>query len=589
MSDKPKSLDEIDSFWNFESFIPNRRSTVNKNRSVNVDTVELDLGARSEPKKSGGLELTDWRKSVVGSSEVSTSQSAKGDPEPTQTINGVPVTGEPLVYTPENPLIKSVTICRVKYPISFYRNFKRDANRLWSKTSQKCERVPFFAYVPQHSQLDFDQLRWYLYWRSRVMDGEFLQTDYSYILLFIYEIINCPELIEPSRGAYLLASLWAEFASEYPKLDQVLGNWLCDYCLLHQLPCPRERLGPYVIENGVKRVKLPEFYMGMQSPLECSAELIARSATYDWKKSGYRHPENSEAFDKHIVAAFCKVYSEHLINDMSLSSCEREMSWLSYNDALCEPDTRRFLAVKYISYDRPKSRDNIVNEIIRYSENQVRAGLGVSQRLKINSIPESIKLCIDEYFNENFPSMAKKRKAATKKRTEAQLEAEHRYDSLYEPKSSGFSLENALEIERSSWETTEVLTSALEDSPIETVSLEKAPEASCSEVFEPVCKPIAAGDELLSTEFNMNSGENEYKLLVSSLDPDCRELLKMLADGDHRAAVKLASRTNALADALIDKINETAFRETGDSIIEPCGDGYKIISDYMEELLPWLK
>lgn len=587
MSDNPKSLDEIDSFWDFESFIPSRRATANKKRTANVDTVEIDMRRRSDPHKAVGLDLSDWKRKIGEDSKTRSTYNEKNDCG--RGISGDQISGEPLVYVPENPLIKGVVICKVRYPISFYRDFKRDAQRLWSKTSSKCDRVPFFAYVPQHSQLDYAQLKWYLYWRSRALEGELLPTDYSYILLFIYEIINCPELIEPSRGLELLTSLWVGFGAEYPKLELVLGNWLCDYCLIHRLKCPREKLGHAIIEGAVKRVRLPEFYMGMQEPRDCAAELIARLTTHDWRKSKYWQSDNAELFDRHIVSAFSRVYCEELIKDISPTYCEKEDSWLSYEDALCEPETKKLIKVKYAFYDRPKGRDNVINEIVRYCDNQVRAGLGISQRLRIEQFPDSIKHCIDEYFSENFPPLAQqKRKLGASKRRAEQLEAEHRYDSLYEPTGSGFSLENALAIERSSWDTTEVLTNALRDVQEDAEPLVKDSDEPISSAA-PVPSVPNDSTDLTPSDFALFADENGYEELISSLEPECCELLRLLADGDHKAAVRIASKTNALADALVDRINEEAFRLTGDSIIEPCGEGYKIISDYMEELLPCLK
>ena len=72
--------------------------------------------------------------------------------------------------------------------------------------------------------------------------------------------------------------------------------------------------------------------------------------------------------------------------------------------------------------------------------------------------------------------------------------------------------------------------------------------------------------------------------LFAALDSDCLDALKLLSDGESQALTRIAARRGTLADALADRINETAFDIIGDALIEPSGSGYRIIPDYAEEL-----
>ena len=591
---------------------------------MNTKTVEIrsDSGAKV-PENSGNskpLDLGAWRGSVKSYEKPSFQASSAPDEQNVRTCNGVQIIGEPIVFGTDNPLITSVTIGELRYPVSFYRNFKADVRRLWNKTASKCPRVSFFAYIPQHWQLDFHQLNWYVYWRSNALAGDFLETDYSYILLFIYEIINSPELVGPEKGLDLLAGLWIAFRGEYPKLDQLLGDWICDYCFINRLQCPHEKLKP-VQEYAVRRAKIPEFYIDSHDRSECAAGLMTRLASYDWRKSGYSQSENAAEFDKHINAAFHRVYTEILTSGKTPEPTEKTRSYISYDTALCAPETRRYIEVRYLVFDPPRESGDLINGIIRYSENRVRAGLGISQRLKVNKLPDNIRECIDGYFDENFPTMAQKRRANSAKA--AKKTAESRYDSLYEPIKSGFSLESALEIEKESWSTTEVLTSALGGGD-EKTEAESAPDAVPAEALNPVLNAPSGSDGACRTvlepglprtfgpseasppfeasgnpdghespdgipTFAADGAEDPYAALIGSLDADCLEVVRLVSGGDHRGALKVASKVNAFADALVGKINEAAVGLTGDQIIEECDDGYRIIPDYMEDVEKCLK
>jgi hypothetical protein len=145
-------------------------------------------------------------------------------------------------YEPENSMIRQVSVFRWPERYQYYERFTADAERYFNRTSAEVPFVNFFAYMPQYSQMSQDQLRWYLYWRDNVRHGVYLATDYSYIFLYIYEILNLPEKIKPAQGLTMLCELWLAYREQFPRLDRYLGEWVCDYCLIHGLPAPLDTL-----------------------------------------------------------------------------------------------------------------------------------------------------------------------------------------------------------------------------------------------------------------------------------------------------------------------------------------------------------
>lgn len=656
---KPLSLDDIDNFWDLNSLLPQKRP-VSPRRAVNIDTVEIDVDSDSPRDVGAAIPKREERQPAAGiqqprsssqppsqssvqpqSQSTSQSQSPPTATDSTQStltsprdenrrIRELPLKmraqqNEPkilepyLVYEPDSSIIKRVSVSKWQTRYNFYEKFRSDAARLWNRTSGECENVPFFSYIPQYNQLSYTQLKWYLCWREKVRGGIYPRCDYSYILLFIYEILNCPDLIEPARGLEKLCDIWLAYRGAYQRIDSYLGEWVCDFCLINQLPCPHNRLEP-IIKSVITASSFKEFYMDTPASCEGAANILAFSSNYDWRSSRYVTPETLPVFARHINRAFEKIYSELLSNGGCITNASpAEITRDAYSGALCVYDMKRSIKVEYISYTRSTKFRFIVTDIIKYCENRVRMALGIKARLKVENLTDELRACLDEYFDRELPAKQKKPKA--KAADEAAREAEREYERLYEPVGGELSLENALAIERDSWSTTEILTRALADnvpssentavrsadkageSEIKAISPSGAAEpekaVSSSNKVEPeqavppqvtVNEPT---DEIRTTEpvsdHTDEQAGDEFARLIRQLDTNSVDALKLLASGDRSGLSKAAAKASMLADALADRINETSFDIIGDSIIEPDADGYRLIADYEGDIAKWLK
>lgn len=579
MSDAPKKLSEIDRFWDLESLLPQKRPVSPTVRQPNTDTVEVELGGDGVSQPGTAIPK---RPDGVGSSV-----SVRSPHEQARRLNELPLRQKAneyrskpldpyLIYSPQSKLIRRVEVSRWESRFNFYENFINDAKRLWSRTAAECAHVSFFSYIPQYSQLKYAQLKWYLWWRDNVRRGVYLRTDFCYILLYIYEIINCPELISPEEGVIKLCDIWLNFRNEHRRIDSYMCEWLCDYCLIHKLPCPKQKLEP-ILSDIILSATLKEFYMDADGV--SGAGMLIHSSSYEWRKSRYVTNENIEIFSTHIKAAFNKAYTEIFARDGEGYFKEYRVERTSYEGALCVYSNKRTVAVEYVSFARSPKFQFTVTDIIKYSENRIRMALGIKSRLKVEGLDDKLRACIDGYFDEHLPAPKKTRSVKN-----AELSPEvHEYDKLYEPLSSSLSLENALEIEKKSWSTTDILTSAFEDATDVAPITDVQPEPPIPEA--PMPEP-AAINEAAAPEM---SGSDEFEALVSSLDDISKTALTSIMGGDSQGIKKAAEAHGLLADALADKINETAFDIIGDSIIEPEGTGYRIISDYEGDIAKWLK
>ncbi len=576
MSDKPKNMADIDNFWDLESLLPKKRPVNPGARRLNTDTVEISVGSD---------DITPDKTSPIPPRRDTDADFAKaGKHDVARRLNELPMRtraeeyrSKPLdpyrIYEVKDSLIRRVEVSAWSSRFNFYENFLSDAKRLWGRAGTPCDHVSFFSYVPQYSQLKYAQLKWYLWWRENVRNGVYLKTDFCYILLYIYEIINAPDILPPQKGVEKLCDIWLNYRAEHRRIDSYMCDWLCDYCLIHGIPCPFRRLEP-IIGDIVETASLKEFYIDTRNG-DSAARILAYSSSYDWHKSRYVTPENVELFAYHIKAAFEKAYKEILSEKDDSLAKEFRMERTAYDGALCVYSMKRTIAVEYISYTRSPRFRFTVTDIIKYSENRIRMALGIKSRLKTESLTDKLKACLDAYFDEHLPPPKKSRVSSVA----VSAPVVHEYDKLYEPVTSSLSLENALEIEKNSWSTTEILVSAFDD-------IGEADAHTEAPALTEELPPIKSAPE---NGFSDADATDEFEAFVSSVDDKMRDTLKMLADGDGQALAKSAQKYGLLADALADMINEAAFDIIGDSIIEADGGAYRFISDYEGDIKKWLK
>lgn len=578
MCAKPKDLKEIDSFWDLNSLLPKKRPVIPSYKSTNTSTVEISVDS-DKSDTSSYLPPQKCENYPIPKEEDS------------QLLNRLPLRQRAeeyrsnpldpyLIYKPDSRLIKHVEISAWNNRFNFYEKFLNDAKRLWSRTAEETEHVPFFSYVPQYSQLSYSQMKWYLWWRENVRKGVYLKSDFCYILLHIYEILNCTEEISPSEGIKTLCALWLNYRKDYRRLDRYMCEWLCDYCLINKLPCPANTLRP-ILNEIAELSTLKEFYMDFSDSKGLMECMVFSASSYDFKKSRYITEENKDIFKGHICKG-AEAAAKKILEDSkykNLFGADFRVTRTSYASALCAYSAKRSIVVEYTSYARSPKFRFMATDIVKYCENRIRAALGVRSRLKVGEIDNSIKEEIDAYFLSALPG-------AKKPKNNQNEESFKAYEELYEPISTSFSLESALEIEKKSWDTAELLTDAFTDNFPDEYG-ESVENSTPLEVQAPEAENSTAQDEAHTEEEDM-SGFDEFYCLIKSLDENSRNLLCLLSSGNSKGIFEFSKSVGSLPDALIDKINENAYDIIGDIIIESANEEYRIMSEYEGEITKWL-
>ena len=239
--------EELDRFWDIDALLPRQKRI--SYPSANTDTAEIEIPAQPTNENN-----------TVGAQPIRrfipphTEEEEKNAPLPE------------LEYVPDNALIRRVKIYRPKSNYQYYESFVRDAMRLYPIHGEPCERRTFFSYVPQYSQMNRAQLEWYLWWRECVRRGEYLQTDYSYILLYLYELINLSDRLEVQSVQKSMLAIWENYREIYHQLDGYLAEWVCDFSLLHRLTIA-EPLSQKLMNAAMTHSKLKEFYFSSDASM----------------------------------------------------------------------------------------------------------------------------------------------------------------------------------------------------------------------------------------------------------------------------------------------------------------------------------
>lgn len=560
--DEKKSTrrEELDDFWEIDDLIPKKKPLVYVSDTT---TAEIVLPSDEEATPTS-TKIPPRQQSASFSEQKKASLRTQHLPKPE------------LEYETEHPLLRKVRVYRWKSDYSYYEAFYRDAVKLYPIRGEECPRVPFFSYVPQYSQLSRQQLEWYLWWREQFRNGVCADTDYSYLLLYVYELLNLSHNTSPLLARDALCKIWTQYRKTFHQLDCYLPEWICDMSLLHRLPPPEfedTRLQSLLLSH----CSLKEFYVLGNEGDGYLRALLTLCSNYDYRKSKFYTQETKDLFDSVIMKTLQEISTRTEESGKPFAKAKLDQSKVmrnAYMGALCSERIRKRIEVEYCSFSRSHELRFLITDIVKYTENQIRAALGIRSRLGIYALPFPIRTAIDAYL----PSVLPVSRRHYAKHTEQESPS---YERLYDPPKGVLSFEAAERIERLSWETTERLVEAFEDgekAEAEDVFTEN-PLKTANTFDEPSVKNTQA--DASSDETMKKSKENTHA--SSPFAPYAVFLRAVMAQNIHgqREAAKAAGKS---LEVFADELNALSAEKMGDILVEEADVGYCVIEDYEEWL-----
>ncbi len=577
MSDEKKNSYGDDSFWDLDKFVPKRSKIAYTNK-------------RNSERSTSAVEISSTVKSPDSHNFADVSLSHDKD----QITRFIPPHNDSAFakkytifeYSPKNPLIKNVKVYSEKPDEKLFVEtnlFIRERRALLNRTARECPHVAYYSHSPRYSQMSRGQLNWYLWWRENTRNGVFLKTDESYIVLYAYELAATDENEDKQQSLDMLCALLCNYSQKYLNVvfRMMIRDMICDFCLLHQLPSPIEKL------RGLDRqllssAFLPEFFIDFSGDNRDRIATLGLSSLsmYDYKRSKFYTPENATLFKNAISGALSAVVAD----DKAFTAIISFTSGM-YGSITCErrPFARMInivnRSIKFeITYFQMSNLQAAVTDAVRYSENKLREHLGSKSKLNIMSVNPLVKEAIDRFFATNYPPMPivdRRRRSAAEKEAEPQ-----EYDKLYDVPKLAFSAEHAMEIERESWETTKILTEAFadDDTELNTVNMTES-------TLEITVQPVATDKSEETPDGSVESDENDglYSKIKQIIGSEA-EFIKLCENGTAVEQRKFAHTQNVSTDEIADRINEAAVDVFGDILLENDGEAYRIIEDYIDQL-----
>ena len=512
------------------------------------------------------------------------------------------------VYEPGGLLIKKVEVRRWSSGAEFYGRFLTDAKKSHFAApsvpySSHMEEVEYFSYVPQYSHMTLSQIEYYRWFRENVRRGIYPPSSMSYVLLYIFEIINLPGIIPPEEGARLLSAIWINYRKLNPRIDSYLCEWFPDYCLINKVSLPHS-LDAILYEVAPKS-SFKEFYVDRRPEDEkpdvlnisksapsfiIAKTLIEICSDYNYRNSKY-YPEDRGKYDLLIPGAISALLFDCLAKKLSFFRFEKiyRIPRDSYCGAIASPETKKILSVEFCSFLRGADVRDHVTPLVKYTENKLRALLGIKARLSCAKAPAEDCAVIDEFF---APLIGAGRKTAS-------VREECDYLKNYEPEKSGLDFDFAKCIESSSWHNAEVLTgenfSTAEDGfpsdasdatgGVEPESIAAGGEPSHKADSEEKDAAVEKAFDNASDSVDEQDAGATDSVSSAAFTKELREALASAMEGK----LKEYCRAHSLNEGVTaDRINTLFLDILGDIVLEGNGDGFDFIEDYREDAEKWL-
>lgn len=110
---------------------------------------------------------------------------------------------------------------------TYHRDFVLDSLRFAKEPGEEdVKYISFMQYYPTFFSLSNQQKKWYFHWREKVVNGNYVKTDTSYVFLFIYELINYTFNQKASVNISLMVHLYENYREDHLEIQRYLTEWI---------------------------------------------------------------------------------------------------------------------------------------------------------------------------------------------------------------------------------------------------------------------------------------------------------------------------------------------------------------------------
>ena len=297
----------------------------------------------------------------------------------------------------------------------FFIDMKKNASR----EGKTAAFVPFMSYWPTYDSMNKAQQAWYFYWRSQIHQGNYLDTDLSYIFVLIYELLSGIGWQDPQEGYQKLMQLWAAYRKKFPSLDSYLTRWTFDFTQQYNLEYrlsdvdENPRLAPSVMADILISRRVEDV------PLKLNFSLIDALSDYSLVKSKFYKDGNQDLMHEAIprVIALADAASrknkQKGILDIYGPSSIKKQEYYAFSSAVCpQANKKTYVTVKdYSTYPELRA---YIKELVRYSEITLRELRGYKGRLRGVTIDEETAKLVENFLKKEYGKQATQAKEPSK-------------------------------------------------------------------------------------------------------------------------------------------------------------------------------
>lgn len=453
--------------------------------------------------------------------------------------------------------------------------FKREALKNVSYSGSPCSFTPFMSYWPTYSTMNYDQKKWYYYWRKMVREGTYIDTDLSYIFIYIYELLNGVGYVQPAEGFEMIWSTWQAYDEKFSELSKYLSNWTLDFVIINKLDDKLEKLlSSSAICNNNILFNIHIYKRYIEESATILLEDVLQIISYSISKSkvslkGHEsllrqelqrviniiNKETINKYGKNLFALFCPIY-------------KTEESKYAYSSAVYDGNIK--YNISYFSFKQHSPLEQFLTFLVKEIENRVR------KKVKHNGQLKGIEL--DEFFlniiNKEYPEEnIKKKKKVTENVNSDQVSSNY-----LESKPLKMNSELLNQLRKESTEIQEIL--MVEDEEDNSKKKDLYVDSSQEKLVE---EKLIEKIPLMEAK---SESDDEVVEFITELVPYKIEALLILLSGmDVEEQLKnIAMNNQTMLEIMLDEINEEFGDKVGDILIDTRSMPHCIFEEYVEEL-----
>lgn len=447
--------------------------------------------------------------------------------------------------------------------------FKKEALKNASYGGSTCSFVPFMSYWPTYSAMNYEQKKWYYYWRKKIREGTYLDTDLSYIFLYIYELLNGVGYAQAAEGFEMIWSIWQAYDEKFSKLSRYLSDWILDFIIINKLDDKLEKLlSSSAIWNNNILFSIHIYKRYIEEASIILLDDVLQIISYSISKSKLSlsgneillrqelerviniiNEETISKYGKNLFALFCPIY-------------KTEENKQAYSSAVYDGNIQYNIA--YISFKKHTPLIQFLTFLVKEIENRIR------KKVKYNGKLKGIEL--DEFFLNIIDKEYPKENIKEKRKVKENVNSDQVSSNYSESQPLKINPELINQLRKESTEIQEILMVEDEDDFSENNLYSEPPKEKFIEEISPMPKESESNDEVV--EFIR--GVVPYKIEV---------LLLLLSSIDVENQLKSIAMINqTMPEIIIDEINEEFGDKVGDILIDTNSIPPCILEEYVEEL-----